>query len=205
MSQQQPLGDLSLSGGSYPNLAFLLTLIGAILILIGALYEIVIGLAVSGTYGVIGAAAGAIVAAFGVIALILGLIILFFAWRLRHPTGGVQTTAILIIVFSLISFIGDAFYIGSILALVGGILALVWKPSAPMGMPQANAWGQATPPAAPYGAPPPPGAPPPMTPPPGTAPPAAAPAAPFCSNCGKPTTFVPQYNRYYCYDCKQYV
>jgi hypothetical protein len=37
-------------------------------------------------------------------------------------------------------------------------------------------------------------------------PPAAGGAqVPFCGNCGKPTTYVPQYGRYYCYDCKQYV
>lgn len=29
-------------------------------------------------------------------------------------------------------------------------------------------------------------------------------AAPACKNCGKPTTFMPQYNRYYCYSCAQY-
>ncbi len=64
---------------------------------------------------------------------------------------------------------------------------------------------------------PPPIAPPPMAPAPmmasapaaGGAPPAPPPpgaaAAPFCGNCGKPTTYVPQYGRYYCYDCKQYV
>jgi hypothetical protein len=38
-------------------------------------------------------------------------------------------------------------------------------------------------------------------PPPGT----GTAAVPFCGNCGKPTTYVPQYGRYYCYDCKQYV
>ncbi len=62
---------------------------------------------------------------------------------------------------------------------------------------------------------PPPGAPPAYAPPPPVGapaaaaapppPPAAAPAAPFCGTCGKPTTYVPQYGRYYCYDCKQYV
>ncbi|MCL4324236.1 MAG: hypothetical protein M1144_02070 [Candidatus Thermoplasmatota archaeon] len=38
--------------------------------------------------------------------------------------------------------------------------------------------------------------------------PAQAPAAggvPTCKTCGKPATFVAQYNRYYCYNCKQYV
>lgn len=64
---------------------------------------------------------------------------------------------------------------------------------------------------------PPPGAPPMYAPPPQMAPaPMAAPAAPpppaaggqaapFCGTCGKPTTYIPQYGRYYCYDCKQYV
>lgn len=27
---------------------------------------------------------------------------------------------------------------------------------------------------------------------------------PFCHRCGKPTTFVPQYGRYYCYTCSLY-
>jgi hypothetical protein len=44
-------------------------------------------------------------------------------------------------------------------------------------------------------------APQPMAPPPA----AAAPAAVICPRCGKPATFVPQYNRYYCYTDQQYV
>jgi hypothetical protein len=27
---------------------------------------------------------------------------------------------------------------------------------------------------------------------------------PFCVECGKPTTFIPQYKRYYCRSCKKY-
>jgi len=43
--------------------------------------------------------------------------------------------------------------------------------------------------------------------PPPPAAPAAAPqaAAPFCPKCGKPTTFIAQYGRYYCYTDNQYV
>lgn len=44
-------------------------------------------------------------------------------------------------------------------------------------------------------------APPPTAP----APPPAAPASPACSNCGKPTTYIAQYGRYYCYSCSRYV
>ncbi len=46
-------------------------------------------------------------------------------------------------------------------------------------------------------------APMPATPPP--PPSAAAPPTPFCSKCGKPTTYIAQYGRYYCYDDKLYV
>ena len=73
---------------------------------------------------------------------------------------------------------------------------------------QAMGGGQMPPPGAPpmYAAPQPMAAP--MAPPPAAAPPppqAGAQAAPFCGTCGKPTTYIPQYGRYYCYDCKQYV
>lgn len=52
-------------------------------------------------------------------------------------------------------------------------------------------------------APPPQAAPPPMAPPPAAPAPVAG-AAPFCSKCGKPTTYIAQYGRYYCYDDKIY-
>ncbi|MDE1819916.1 MAG: hypothetical protein KGI98_03565 [Euryarchaeota archaeon] len=35
--------------------------------------------------------------------------------------------------------------------------------------------------------------------------PGVAGAPPSCSRCGRPTTFMPQYSRYYCYSCSQYV
>ncbi|MBO3800634.1 MAG: PRC-barrel domain-containing protein [Candidatus Brockarchaeota archaeon] len=34
---------------------------------------------------------------------------------------------------------------------------------------------------------------------------AAQPVAPNCPKCGKPATWIPQYKRYYCYTCKQYL
>ena len=40
-------------------------------------------------------------------------------------------------------------------------------------------------------------APPPPTPP-------ARAQPPFCKNCGNPTTYIEQYQRYYCYNCQQY-
>jgi hypothetical protein len=62
----------------------------------------------------------------------------------------------------------------------------------------------AAPPA--YGAPPPQAAPAaPMAAPGAPMPPPPASTAPFCPTCGQPGTFVPQYNRYYCYTDKQYL
>ncbi|MEM3659335.1 MAG: PRC-barrel domain-containing protein [Thermoproteota archaeon] len=34
---------------------------------------------------------------------------------------------------------------------------------------------------------------------------AAQPQVPICPKCGKPGTWIPQYKRYYCYTCKQYL
>jgi hypothetical protein len=42
-------------------------------------------------------------------------------------------------------------------------------------------------------------------PPPPAPPPPAAPATPFCARCGKPTTYIAQYGRYYCYADQLYV
>ena len=61
------------------------------------------------------------------------------------------------------------------------------------------------------GAPTPPGQQPPAVAPAAPAapvplpPPPAAPATPVCPRCGQPSTFVAQYNRYYCYTDKQYL
>ena len=55
-----------------------------------------------------------------------------------------------------------------------------------------------------YAAPPAYAAPPPAAPPPPPAAP-AAPATPLCAKCGKPTTYITQYGRYYCYADNLYV
>jgi hypothetical protein len=56
---------------------------------------------------------------------------------------------------------------------------------APMAAPAPEAMAQAPPPPAPA--------------------PVAAPAAPLCPKCGKPTTYIAQYGRYYCYTDGLYV
>jgi hypothetical protein len=36
-------------------------------------------------------------------------------------------------------------------------------------------------------------------------PPPPPPPGPVCPTCGQPATFIPQYNRYYCYHCQRYL
>jgi hypothetical protein len=171
-------------GGSYPRIAYLLTLIGGLLIILGAIYNVYIGALVAGYFGAYaysGFYSGFLIIylVFGVIALILGLLVLIGAMKLRSSPQTAKTWGVLILVFALISFVGDGFYIGSVLALVGGILALIWTPGAPMGQP---AWGQpgqaqwGQPQQATWGQP--------------TAPPMAG---KMCASCGSPNASGAQY------------
>ena len=157
-------------GETYPRTAYLLSLIGGILILILSVIIAIAALVLAGIAASYGYGLGAgLAVALAVIALLFGMIVLYFAMKLKSNPAGARTYGILILVFALISFLGGGgFYIGAILAIVGGILAIVWKGPAPMTygqpMPGAPMWGQ-PPPAA--------GAPPP-----------AAAGGRFCSYCG---------------------
>ncbi|MGD0250323.1 MAG: zinc ribbon domain-containing protein [Thermoplasmata archaeon] len=160
-------------GETYPRTAYLLSLIGGIMILLFSIIYAIILAALASLVASVGFALGAsLLIGLAVVAIIFGLIVLYFAMKLKSNPRSAKTYGILIIVFSLISFIGGGgFYIGAILALVGGILALVWNPPAqapgygqPM-MPGAPGWGQPT-----------------MA----AAPPAGAAGQRFCSSCGSP-------------------
>lgn len=114
-----------------PTAAVVLAIIGGIFILLGGLAEIALGaFAASFTFGLFG---GTLIA-FGAVGALLGILIVVFAILLSiHPQ---QHTlyGVLILVFSIISlssFFGG-FVLGFILALIGGILALTFKPTAPV-------------------------------------------------------------------------
>jgi|SRR5271157_2082614 len=175
-------------GPGYPNSAYLLSLIGGILIILEGFLVIVAGLLLSAVIGsdIPGAsAAAAFVVGFGLIGVIFGLLIVFWAFRLKSNPGSARTMGILIIVFSVISLVGGGgFYIGSILALIGGILAVIWHPT----MVSQPVYGQPGY-GAPYGQP---GAAPQWSPP------AAPPLQPgvaqrFCSSCGSPNVASAQF------------
>jgi len=63
--------------------------------------------------------------------LVCGAIVLVSATMLLAKVGNWRTWGILILVFSVLSFVGlGGFVVGAILGIVGGILALRWKPPA---------------------------------------------------------------------------
>ena len=76
---------------------------------------------ISGILGVMGA--------FG---LVCGAIVLVSASMLLARVGQRRTWGILILVFSVLSFVGlGGFVIGAVLGITGGVLTLRWKPPAP--------------------------------------------------------------------------
>jgi hypothetical protein len=117
-----------------PTAAFVLSLIGGIFILIGSLI-------VSTLAGVVGGAMmlipflggfGALLIFLGILGVILGIIIIIGAIMINSgDPSRVRIGSILVLIFSILSLFttNGGFIVGFILALIGSILGLVWKPS----------------------------------------------------------------------------
>jgi len=116
-----------------PTAAFVLSLIGGIFILIGSLVSSIL-------VGIIGGAMmlipflegfGALIILIAVIGIIFGILIIIGALMINSgDPSRVRTGSILVLILSILSlFTGGGFIIGFILALIGSILGLVWKPS----------------------------------------------------------------------------
>jgi hypothetical protein len=117
-----------------PTVAFILSLVGGLIILISGIVFLMIGAAFMGSMmgalvpGLTGLVSS-VIAGLGIWGLICGVIILLGAYMIytRPDTHGMW--GIIILVFSLLSFIeGGGYIIGAILGIVGGILAITWKP-----------------------------------------------------------------------------
>jgi hypothetical protein len=77
---------------------------------------------------------GGIVTSVGVFGLVSGIIVLVSGVMLRTSPGQRTLWGTLILVFSVLSFLGTGgFVVGAILGIIGGILALTWH--APTGQP----------------------------------------------------------------------
>lgn len=116
-----------------PTAAFVLSLIGAIFIIIGGLATAAIAAIIGtsldiigmGSYGLGFAVLGALGVVWGIIALI-GAVMMNSTDKSRVRTG-----SIIVLIFSIISWFGSfgGFFLGFLLALIGSILGLTWNPS----------------------------------------------------------------------------
>jgi hypothetical protein len=109
-----------------PTAAYVLSLIGGILGLIIGGILLLIGVAsgvVAGYYFGAGIAALMIFAGLGIWGIITGAIVTFSAVQLNNHPMDSKKWGTIILVFSIIG-------LTTLLGLIGGILALVWKPSA---------------------------------------------------------------------------
>lgn len=116
-----------------PTAAFILSLIGAVLILIQGLIIAVFASIIGAAIGIFHPMFGGLVIIIGVAALSIGIIMLVGAFMINsEDKSRVMTGSILVLVLAIIGFfVGGGFFIGSILCIVGSILGLTWKPSEP--------------------------------------------------------------------------
>ncbi len=107
-----------------PTAAFVLSLIGGIFILLAGLLIGLIGFAVTLPIGGFGAVAG-------LLGIVWGIIVLIGASMLYSRPEQHATWGVIILVFSIVSWFGaiGGFFIGFILALIGGILGITWNPT----------------------------------------------------------------------------
>jgi len=144
-----------------PSIAFWLSLVGGVIVLLAGVVVTAFGAALSFVLGGLGEL-GEI---FGLAGVIWGVLIVLFASLLRSMPDRHVGFGVLIILFSMFSWFGafGGFAIGFLLSLVGGILAILWKPEVPLAE---------------------------MPPAPSPPPPAATATTPgpvkFCPNCGTP-------------------
>lgn len=129
-----------------PTAAFILSLVGGVFILLGGGVMSMIG-SYMGQYGwgmmggyggwsgMMGPGFGMMGLAFGalgVLGLIFGAIVIISAIMLNSKPEQHSTWGTVIIIFSVLSIFGSAmggFGIGLVLGLIGGILAITWKPT----------------------------------------------------------------------------
>ena len=151
-----------MSQQDYPSAAYILSLIGGIFIVLVGIFVAVVGAAFTFFIGGLGGL-------FGLIGVVFGAIIIYGATQLKSNPSQHATWGAIILVFSLISWVGalGGFFIGFLLAFIGGILAIVWSPSRAQAAYAPSAYAPAYGPASP---------------------PQAAPTAAgrYCPNCGRP-------------------
>jgi hypothetical protein len=135
------------TSSGYPNIASILALIGGILIMLGGMLLVAVSAFVlpyinytnlspppNLTADAMPRLVSGIVGVMGLFGLISGVIVLASALMLRVKPSQRETWGILIMVFSVLSFLGPGgFFVGAIMGIVGGIMTLRWRPPTQMG------------------------------------------------------------------------
>ena len=119
-----------------PTTAFVLSLVGGVFILLSGGMMSTIGsfgfggmMGFGGMGGMMGWTGFGL---FGILGLIFGVIVVISAIMLNSKPQEHATWGTLIVLFSVLSIFGGAmggFGVGLILGLIGGVLALTWKPT----------------------------------------------------------------------------
>lgn len=107
-----------------PSAAYALSLVAGIFVILGGIAVTVVG--ALATFFIAGV--GGLL---GILGIVWGVLILVFASRLNSDPSSHSTSGALIIVFSVLSWVGSfgGLFIGFLLGLIGGILAITWNPS----------------------------------------------------------------------------
>jgi len=116
-----------------PTAAFVLSIIGGVLILIGAIVVAAVAGIVGGLLSLVPFVGifGGLAIIFGVLGLVFAIAVMYGAVMINSGEHQkVRTGSILVLAFSILSLItGGGFVIGLILGLIGGILGIIWKPA----------------------------------------------------------------------------
>ena len=117
-----------------PTAAFVVSLLAGIFILLGAIVMMALSSLLGGLMIGVGAgAAASVILLYGVVGLIFAILVLVGAVMLWMKPQSHVAAGVIILLFSLFSIISTGgFFIGLILGIIGGILAIIWKPPAPM-------------------------------------------------------------------------
>ena len=119
-----------------PTAAFVLSLVGGVFYILGGAFIAFLATVVGSLASLVGAGyLGLGIVGLGTIGLVSGIVILVGAVMMNSSDKSkVRTGSILVLVFTLVgaAFTIGGFFIGFILALIGAILGLTWKPSATM-------------------------------------------------------------------------
>ncbi len=132
-----------MSKNEKPTTAFVLSLIAGILILLGGVMSLVLNIFMRGIFGrwpsmmgdewpgmMMGWWSG-VGTVLSIVGVVIGFIVILSAIMLNSRPKDHAAWGTLILIFSIISFIGAwaGFGVGLILGIIGGALAIGWKPS----------------------------------------------------------------------------